>query len=159
MSRHRFSRENCSIARSLEVVGDWWTLLVIREAFLGTRRFADFQMNLRIAKNILSARLKHLVRHGVLEQVDAGEHGTRYEYQLTAMGKDLLTVMTALRQWGDQWIFGPGKEPLLVCDRRSGRPIPRLRVLDEEGLPLAGRDMVTRVGPGADRRTRARAGQ
>src|ERR1700737_4856888 len=102
--RRRFKDQNCSIAQSLEVLGDWWTLLVVREAFVGSRRFADFKGNLDISKNILSARLEHLVAHGVLARVDAGVHGTRYEYELTPMGKDLATLMTALQQWGDRWI-------------------------------------------------------
>lgn len=154
--RRRFSEENCSVARSLEVLGDWWTLLVVREAFLGTRRFADFEAALGISKNILSRRLSHLVEHGVLERVDAGEHGTRYEYRLTTMGKDLATVMTALRQWGDRWVFGPGREPLLFVDRRTGRPIPRLRIHGEDGQPLRGSDLELRLGPGASPATRAR---
>jgi DNA-binding HxlR family transcriptional regulator len=149
-----FARQNCSVARSLEILGDWWTLLIIREAFLGTRRFADFQRQLGIARNILTRRLQHLVRHGVLERVDAGEHGKRYEYQLSPMGKDLLTVVTALRQWGDRWIFGAGKEPLLVCDARTGQPIPRLRIVDEDGAPL--RELTLRPGPGASKQTLAR---
>jgi len=95
--RHRFGRDNCSIARALEILGDWWTLLVVREAFLGVRRFADFAANLSIARNILAARLDHLVEHGVMARVDAGVHGTRYEYELTPMGKDLITALTALR--------------------------------------------------------------
>ena len=154
--RTRFDAENCAIARSLEVLGDWWTLLVIREAFLGVRRFADFEAALGISKNILTARLNHLVEHGVLERVDAGVHGTRYEYALTPMGKDLATVLTAIRQWGDRWIFGAGKEPTVVVDKRTGRPIPRVVIRDEKGEPLAGRDMEMRPGPGADARTRAR---
>src|SRR6266481_3426438 len=104
--RRRFTGENCSVAQSLEVLGDWWTLLVVREAFTGTRRFADFEANLEISKNILSARLEHLVAHGVFARVEAGVHGTRYEYELTPMRRDLATVMTALQQWGDRWIFG-----------------------------------------------------
>jgi DNA-binding HxlR family transcriptional regulator len=156
--RRRFKDQNCSVAQALEVVGDWWTPLVLREAFLGARRFADFEANLDISKNILSARLKHLVAHGVLAPVDAGVHGTRYVYELTPMGKDLMTIMTALLQWGDRWIYGEGQEPLLVLDRRSGRRIPRLRILDDEGRALAGRDIVLVPGPGATRRTRARHG-
>jgi DNA-binding HxlR family transcriptional regulator len=156
MQRRRFGDENCSVARALEVLGDWWTLLVVREAFFGTRRFADFQGNLGIARNILSARLARLVDGGVLERVDAGRHGTRYEYQLTPMGKDLATVLTALRQWGDRWLFGAGREPLVVCDRRSGRPIPRLRIVGEDGAPLAAADIAVRPGPGASAETRAR---
>lgn len=154
--RHRFTRDNCSIARALEILGDWWTLLVVREAFLGVRRFADFAANLSIARNILTARLAHLVEHGVLTRVDAGIHGTRYEYELTAMGKDLITAVTALRQWGDRWVFGEGNEPLLVLDRRTGRPVPRVRILDERGAPIRGRDLEIVPGPGATAPTRAR---
>jgi len=156
--RRRFDDKNCSVAQALEVLGDWWTLLVVREAFVGVRRFADFEANLDISKNVLSARLEHLVARGVLARVDAGVHGTRYEYELTPMGKDLATVMTALREWGDRWICGEGREPLLAVDRRSGRRIPRLRILDNEGRPLAGRDITLAPGPGASRRTRARFG-
>lgn len=154
--RTRFSDENCGVARALEVLGDWWTLLVVREAFLGTRRFADFERELGIAKNVLAQRLAHLVEHGVLARVDAGVHGTRYEYELTPMGKDLVTVVTALRQWGDRWIFGAGREPLLVFDRRTGRPIPRQVLRGEDGEPLRGRDLELRPGPGASEKTRAR---
>ena len=154
--RRRFQRENCSIAQALEILGDWWTLLIIREAFIGTRRFADFEQNLGISKNILTQRLEHLTRHGVLERVDAGVHGTRFEYQLTPMGKDLITVITALRQWGDRWVFGEGNEPLRVLDGRTGRPIPRLRILDEQGQPMRSSDMQIRPGPGASKKTLAR---
>ena len=154
--RKRFGGENCSVARALDVLGDWWTLLVVREAFVGTRRFANFEAALGISKNILTKRLRHLVRRGVLARVDAGAHGVRYEYELTPKGKDLATVMTALRQWGDRWVVGPGREPLLVYDRRTGRPIPRLRILGEDGQPLGGRDLELRPGPGASAKTRAR---
>jgi hypothetical protein len=122
--RRRFNDQNCSVAQSLEVLGDWWTLLVVREAFLGVRRFADFEANLDISKNILTARLEHLVAHGVL----------------------------------DRWIYGKGREPVLALDRRSGRRIPRLRILDNEGRPLAGHDIALAPGPGATKRTRARLG-
>ena len=154
--RHRFNQENCSIARTLDVIGDWWTLLIVREAMLGTRRFADFADELPIARNILTRRLGHLVRRGVLVRVNAGTHGRRYEYELTPKGKDLATVMTALRQWGDRWVFGKGREPLLVLDRRTGRPIPPVRILDESGAPISGRDLDVVPGPGAKQRTIAR---
>ena len=157
--RRRFGGENCAVAQALDVLGEWWTLLVVREAFVGTRRFADFEARLGISKNILARRLAHLVRRGVLERIDAGTHGTRYEYVLSPMGKDLVTVMTALRQWGDRWIFGEGKEPLLVLDRRTGRPIPRLRIVGEDGQPLRAADLEVRAGPGATRGTRARIGR
>lgn len=152
--KHRFGDENCSVARALEIVGDWRTLLVVRQAFLGVRRFADFEASLGIAKNVLTQRLMHLTEHGVMKRVDAGVHGPRYEYELTAMGKDLATVMTALRQWGDRWVFGEGQEPLLVLDRRTGRPLPRVRMLDEQGQPISARDLEVRPGPGASAETR-----
>jgi DNA-binding HxlR family transcriptional regulator len=154
--RKRFRDQNCSVAQALEVLGDWWTLLVVREAFLGTRRFADFEAVLPISKNVLTKRLRHLVRRGVLVKVDAGEHGVRYEYLLSPMGKDLATVMTALRQWSDRWVMGRGKEPLLVYDRRTGRPIPRLRITGEDGQLLSASDLEVRPGPGATKQTLAR---
>jgi hypothetical protein len=91
-------------------------------------------------------------------QYDWLVHGSRYEYELTPKGKDLTTVMTALLQWGDRWIYGEGREPLLVIDRRSGRRIPRLRLLDDEDRPLALRDIALVPGPGANKRTRAKYG-
>lgn len=154
--RIRFDGMACSVAQALEVLGDWWTLLIVRDAFMGLRRFSDFQDSLGISKNILAQRLGHLVEHGVLERVDVGEHGTHYEYALTAMGKDLVTVMTALRQWGDRWVFGPGKEPILVLDRRTGRPVPPLRIRGEDGEPLRAADMDVRPGPGATDEVRDR---
>ncbi len=156
VQRRRFHRENCSVAQALEVLGDWWTLLIVREAFLGVRRFADFEANLHISKNVLTQRLSHLVEHGVLARVDAGVHGTRYEYELTPMGKDLTAIMTALRQWGDRWVFGEGREPLLVIDRRTGRPIPRMQMLGEDGQPVRAGDIEVRPGPGAAPATLAR---
>jgi DNA-binding HxlR family transcriptional regulator len=146
---------NCSLAQALDVLGDWWTLLVIREAFLGTRRFADFEANLEISKNVLSDRLDRLAEHGVFERIDVGRHGTRYEYALTPKGKDLLTVITALREWGDRWILGEGREPLLVFDRRTGQRVPRLRIRGEDGKPLGARDLEVRMGPGALAREKA----
>jgi DNA-binding HxlR family transcriptional regulator len=121
-----------------------------------TRRFADFEANLDISKNILTKRLDHLVDHGVLARVDVGVHGQRYEYELTPKGKDLITVLTALRQWGDRWVFGEGHEPLLVLDVRTGRPIPRLRLLGEDGKPLRAADIAVRPGPGVSRARLAR---
>ena len=156
MVRHRFLRENCSVARSLEVLGDWWTLLLVREAMLGTRRYADFAAALPISRNILARRLAHLVRHGVFVRVDAGTHGRRYEYELSPMGRDLVTLMTALRQWGDRWIFGEGAEPLLVVDRRTGRPIPPVRIRSEDGAAIPGKELALVLGPGASKRTRER---
>ena len=93
----------CPVARALNDVGDWWSLLIVRQAMYGTRRYGDFQKQLGIAKNILCDRLTRLVDNDVLKKVDIGEHGQRFEYRLTEKGKDLFPVLVALRQWGDKW--------------------------------------------------------
>lgn len=154
--RKRFADVNCSIAQSLEILGDWWTLLLVREAFFGTTRFGDFERNLGIAKNILAARLEHLVEHGVFEQVPVDDGSKRLAYHLTPMGKDLLTVMTALREWSDRWVFGEGNEPVVFRDRETGRRPGRLRICDEDGVPIDARGLVAEPGPGADPATRRR---
>jgi DNA-binding HxlR family transcriptional regulator len=144
---------NCGIAQALEVLGDWWTLLIVRNAFFGMRRFGDFEANLGIAKNVLSARLQHLVEHGILAKVDVGEQGERFEYRLTEKGEALLPLLTVLREWSDEWVFGRGNEPVIVKDRRTNRRIPKLRVTDADGNPLGRRDLRTEPGPGATRDT------
>ena len=144
---------NCGIAQALEVLGDWWTLLIVRNAFFGMRRFGDFEANLGIAKNVLSARLQHLVEHGILAKVDVGEQGERFEYRLTEKGEALLPLLTVLREWSDEWVFGRGNEPVIVKDRRTNRRVPKLRVTDADGNPLGRRDLRTEPGPGATRDT------
>ena len=153
MGRTRFDDQNCGIARSLDVFGDWWSLLIIRDAFFGLRRFADFQRHLGIARNILSQRLRHLVEHGILERIDVGQQGTRYEYRLTEKGEALLPVLTTLREWGDEWIFGEGNEPLVMRDRDTGQRIPKTVVRNAEGRPLGRRALRAEPGPGADEST------
>ena len=144
---------NCGIGQALDVLGDWWTLLIVRDAFFGVRRFGDFERSLGIAKNILSARLHHLVDRGIFELVDVGSEGRRFEYRLSEKGEALLPILTALRDWSDDWIFGRGKEPVIVRDRRTRRRIPKLRVTDADGRPLSRRDLRTLPGPGASSET------
>ncbi len=153
MSRKRFGDMNCGIGQALEVLGDWWTLLIVRDAFFGVRRFGEFQASLGIAKNILSARLEHLVEHGVLSRSDIGSEGERFEYRLTSKGDALLPVLTSLREWSDEWVFGRGHEPLIVRDRVTGRRIPKLRLTDADGRALSRRDLRMEAGPGASRET------
>lgn len=156
MSRKRFSDMNCGIAQALEALGDWWTLLIVREAFFGSRRFGDFATHLGIARNILSDRLQRLVEHGILVKQAIGDSELRCEYRLTAKGEALLPVLTALREWSDEWVYGPGKEPMIMVDRQSGRVVPPLRVRDAEGRALGRRDLRTLPGPGASEETRER---
>jgi DNA-binding HxlR family transcriptional regulator len=154
MSRTRFANRNCGIAQALEVLGDWWTLMVVRDAFFGIRRFGDFERSLGIAKNVLSARLAHLVEHGIFEKVDVGADGERFEYRLSEKGEALLPGLTTLRDWSDEWVFGKGNEPVIVKDRLTQRRIPKLRVTDADGRPLGRRDLRTVPGPGASAETR-----
>jgi DNA-binding HxlR family transcriptional regulator len=150
------SELNCSLARTLEIVGDWWTLLIVRDAFFGARRFGEFERSLGIAKNILSARLQRLVEHGIFDRIDIGNEGERFEYRLTNKGEGLLTVLTALREWSDEYVFGKGNEPLIVRDRKTGRRVKRLRVTDSEGTPLRRKDLRMEPGPGASAQTKQR---
>jgi DNA-binding HxlR family transcriptional regulator len=149
MGRKRFTGMNCGIAQALDALGDWWTLLIVRDAFFGVRRFSDFEAHLGIAKNILSRRLKHLVDRDILARVDVGEDGQRFEYRLTDKGEALLPLLTAMSDWSDQWVFGPGREPIVVKDRRTGRRIPPVQVRDAAGRPVSRRDLRTEPGPGA----------
>lgn len=155
MRRTSFDDANCGIARSLDILGDVWTLLIVRDAFFGVRRFADFQRDLGIAKNVLSQRLRKLVEHDILERVDVGEHGERFEYRLTEKGEALLPVLTTLREWGDRWVFGEGREPLVMRDRATGERLPETLVRARDGRPVGRRDIRAEAGPGANERTRA----
>jgi DNA-binding HxlR family transcriptional regulator len=152
MKRTSFDHMNCSLARALEVVGEWWTLLIIREAIWGTRRFDDFQRRLGIARNILATRLKGLENHGILTKTPDGG------YALTPKGEALLPSVTALMQWGDAWIHAAEGPPILLTDRGTGEPIQRMALRDNAGRELARDAVDIRFGPGADARTRARAG-
>ncbi|MEM1247820.1 MAG: helix-turn-helix domain-containing protein [Acidobacteriota bacterium] len=150
MSRKRFDAMNCSVARSLDQVGDWWSLLIVRDAMLGVRRFADFEANLGIAKNILSDRLKRLTEDEILER--RGE-GRRVDYVLTRKGRELGPVLEALRLWGDRWVFGAGNEPLVAQERGGGARVARLLRADAEGNVLDSRNLEMAPGPGADEAT------
>ena len=156
MARKRFDGMNCSVAQALDVLGDWWTLLIVREAFFGTRRFRDFERHLGIAKTILAARLDHLVERGVFSREPVAGDGRALAYRLTPMGRDLLTVLTALREWSDRWIYGEGHEPVVMLDARTGRRPPPLRLREADGALLDVRHLVAAPGPGADAATRAR---
>lgn len=140
MTRKRFDDLGCSVACALNEVGDWWSLLVIKQAMLGTRRFVDFQNSLGIARNILCDRLSRLVENGVLTRVNVGEHGTRYEYRLTDKGRDLFTVVIALRQWSERW--NGRKDAMQLVARATGGEIPAVTVQSADGEPLTVRDVL-----------------
>lgn len=147
MARKRFDDSSCSVARALNEVGDWWSLLIVLHAMYGTRRFVDFQQQLGIAKNILCDRLAKLVDNEVLRKVDVGEHGSRFEYRLTEKGRDLFPVVVALRQWGDKWNPAPDGQPLDLRDRETGQPVQTMAVQNAEGQTLSIRDVFVAENP------------
>ena len=138
----------CSIARSLEVVGEWWTLLILRDAFLGVTRFEDWQRRLGIARNVLASRLDGLVGDGILERRQYQRAPHREEYVLTEKGRDLGPVLAALRSWGDRHAPTPGGPTTLLVHDACGRPTNPLSVCDHCGEPLAGEVHVV-PGPGS----------
>jgi len=146
---------NCSIARSLEVIGEWWTPLILRDAMLGVTRFEDFQQRLGIARNILSKRLDRLVAEGVLERRTYDEARGRHDYKLTEKGKDLWGVLVVLRQWGDKWILGEGNESVLLEHRSCGERTTALLVCDHCGEQLDRREVRMIPGPGLTEDQRA----
>ena len=147
----------CPVARTMEVLGERWTFLVVREAFLGTRRFDDFQRTTGAARNILSDRLKTLVDAGILERRRYSERPPRFEYRLTEKGLDLYPTLVALMAWGDKHMPIPGGPALRLehktCDHRSN-PV---MVCDHCGEPVRAREMRAMQGPGARRARRSLA--
>lgn len=149
--RFRYSAANCSIARTLGVVGEKWTLLVLREAFNGIRRFDDFHAALGCARNLLATRLKTLVTHGLLERVayqdDVGR--SRHEYLLTDKGRDLFPVVVALMQWGDRWTADDSGPAVQLLHRDCGEPVTVELNCGAGHGALGARDITPVPGPGA----------
>ncbi|RVJ47743.1 winged helix-turn-helix transcriptional regulator [Sinorhizobium meliloti] len=131
----------CPSARSLDVIGDWWSLLIVRDAFDGVTRFGEFQKSLGIARNILTARLRTLIDRGILEAVPISQGGARQEYRLTQMGRDLFPVMVALRHFGERHLFAPNEKRSKLVERSTGQPI-RLDVRTEDGRPVNSEETV-----------------
>lgn len=135
-SRKTMNDEPCPVARCVDVVGDRWSLLIVRDAFDGVSRFGDLQRSLGVARNILSDRLRKLVDAGIL-QMQAASDGTVYqEYVLTNKGKSLFPIVVALRQWGEQYLFERGERHSMLIDKRTGKSIARMVPTDKEGNVL-----------------------
>jgi DNA-binding HxlR family transcriptional regulator len=146
MLKRDYEGQNCSIARALEVVGERWTLLIIRDAFLGLRRFDQFQENLGIARNVLADRLNRLVEEGILERVRYSERPERHEYRLTAKGRELNVALVGLRQWGDKYL---SERPPSLLRRRSDKKAVVAALVAKGTEILRAEDVETVPGPGA----------
>jgi DNA-binding HxlR family transcriptional regulator len=139
----------CSIARSLELVGERWTLLVIREVFNGRRKFSEMLRSLGVARNVLTDRLQGLVDEGILERRPYSERPERYEYFLTEKGLDLWPLMVSLMQWGDKWEPVPDGRPMIVVHKgECGGEIDDRRICTKCGKPLTVREAHAIEGPG-----------
>jgi len=134
--RKSLKADACPMARALDIVGDQWSLLVIRDAFDGMKRFGEFQQSLGVAKNILSDRLKNLVQEGVLELVPASDGSAYQEYVLTPKGKGLFPVVVGLRHWGEAHLYARGEPHSVLVERDSGKPVPKVELRTRDGRPL-----------------------
>jgi DNA-binding HxlR family transcriptional regulator len=148
MERKSFATMHCSVAQCLEVVGEWWSMLILRDAFLGITRFDDFCERLGISRNILNQRLAGLVEAGVLAKVPYSEHPPRYDYRLTDKGRDLWPVLTAMRQWGDRYA-APDGPPVEVVHKGCGAISEAVLTCSVCGEILGPRDVRAVPGPGA----------
>jgi len=145
MLKRDYEGQDCSVARALEIVGERWSLLIVRDAFLGLRRFEEFQANLGIARNVLTDRLNRLVEEGVLERVAYSERPERFEYRLTQKGRDLNIALSGLRQWGDK--YTSDRPPRLLRRKSDGKPV--VAALVPKGTETLRADEVELVpGPG-----------
>ena len=147
MRKTDLSGATCPIARSLSDIGDWWSLLIVRDALAGMTRFSEFQRSLGCAKNILSARLAKLVEREVLTLAPASDGSAYSEYRLTEKGKALRVPLVALRQWGEEFLFEPDEERLGLVDKRDGLPVAPLALRAQDGRPLGPDDVQVSAPP------------
>jgi DNA-binding HxlR family transcriptional regulator len=148
VERKSFADMHCSVAQCLEVVGEWWSMLIVRDIFLGVSRFDQFQERLGISRNVLNQRLSRLVDAGVLVKVPYSDHPPRYDYRLTDVGRDLWPVLTAMRQWGDKH-GAPDGPPLQTIHKDCGQISDAVLTCSSCGEPIGPRDVRAVPGPGA----------
>jgi len=129
MRRTRFNRWPCPIARATDLIGDWWTPIILRNIFAGQRRFDQLQVDLGLSRAILTNRLNRLVKEGLLEKVAYSQRPKRYEYKLTEKGRDFWPVLASLWRWGEDWLWKSGQSPVIMVDRDTGAEI-KVEVVD-----------------------------
>ncbi|KQV42015.1 helix-turn-helix domain-containing protein [Rhizobium sp. Root1204] len=143
MKRTSLTEADCPVARALDAIGDWWSLLIVRDAFDGISRFGEFRRSLGIAKGMLTARLRDLVDCGVLETAPASDGSAYQDYLLTEKGRALFPVVVALRQWGQEHLYAPGERHSVLVDVVAGKPVEKLALRSADGRPVGWGD--TRV--------------
>jgi DNA-binding HxlR family transcriptional regulator len=155
VKRKSFEGDGCPVARSLDEIGDWWSMLIIREALFGVRRFGEFQKKLGLAKNILTVRLRGLVEHGILRTAPASDGSAYQEYVLTPKGHGVFPVLVALRQWNEEFDASPGQIATTLVDRENGRPVRKLELRSQDGRLLGGGDTTLKPNALAKRQRHA----
>ena len=159
MTRNNVEALNCSLANTLNLIGEWWVILILRESIYGNRRFEDFQQQLGIARNILTDRLRKLCDNGILERIPVKQGAKRHEYKLTPMGRDLYPSLIALTQWGDRWLQPPDGKPMKLIERATGEEISDIAIYSKDGRKLHERELEMIPGPGANENTKQRLQQ
>jgi DNA-binding HxlR family transcriptional regulator len=154
----RRANAQCSMARAMAVVGDRWSILILREAYYGTRRFDEFEYYIGVAPNILSNRLKKFVDAGIMTRVPLPEHSSRYDYVLTDKGRDFFPAYLALKKWGDDWLAEPEGPQVVFRERAAGRAIEYPKLQTSDGRPLRLEDVEVIAGRGAVAFNRKRFG-
>jgi DNA-binding HxlR family transcriptional regulator len=157
VKRTSLAGDGCPVARALDVIGDWWSMLIIRDALIGRRRFGEFQRNLGLAKNILSARLRMLVDEGILATVPASDGSAYQEYILTDKGRGVFPILVALRQWSEEFDAHPDDIETILVDRESGEPVQKLQLRARDGRLLAAGDVELKLRASAKRTRHAAA--
>jgi DNA-binding HxlR family transcriptional regulator len=153
MTKHSFAEKNCPIAQTLEQVGEWWTFVILRNAFCGMSRFQDFQRHLGISTSILARRLEKLVDNGILLRQPSLEDARIVHYRLTPKGRSLYPILAAMTLWGEQWEPHPNGPRLTLVEKASGEPVAGVAILAADGRELQPEQIDTVAGPGADDKT------
>lgn len=158
VKQSRLANKECSMARAMEIVGDRWSILILREAYYGVKRFDEFEYYVGVAPNILSSRLKKLVDAGIMARVRLPEHAGRFEYVLTEKGRDFFPAYLALKKWGDAWLAEPAGPQVVFRERGAARPIDVPELRTSSGKPLRLEDVEIIAGSGAVAFNRKRFG-
>ena len=155
--RTSFERDDCPVARSLDAIGDWWSMLIIRDALLGVTRFGEFQKKLGLAKNILTVRLRALVDQGILKTAPASDGSAYQEYRLTPKGRGVFPILVALRQWSEEFDDRPDEITTLLVDKETGRPVRKLELHTQDGRILTAADTTLKARAAGKRGRRVMA--
>jgi DNA-binding HxlR family transcriptional regulator len=150
MKRTQFADQPCSVARAMDIVGELWAFMIIRNVFLGVRRFEGLRANLAISRKVLAERLELLVARGILDRRQYQDRPPRHEYRLTPMGVDLFPVLMALARWGDRWLAGENGAPIEFVHRKCGQATTARVVCAHCGEDIGAHNVQPRLGPGGE---------